>query len=175
MVSLIVNIEAFDPDFEIIAASSYLIIVPRFLSAIMMHLNVEPDIRSGIKLMKYTVNNPHCFKGVRQEDGSMNYRNAIAPFLLGFFQTTVSIIVEIMLVVYLSSLGNLMAIIMRYVSMASIVKYDDMYAKSLFESKAKNAKGKTLHSYFDRGSEGNHISKSYLMKFLRFVQKCFRV
>lgn len=85
MVSLIVNIEAYGEDFKIIPASSYLIIVPRFISAIMMHLNVEPDIRSGIKIMKYTVNNPHCFKNVTQKDGTFKYRNAIAPFLLGFF------------------------------------------------------------------------------------------
>jgi len=50
--------------FEIIAANSFLIIVPRFLSALMMHLNVEPDIRNGVKLMKYAVNNPQAFKGV---------------------------------------------------------------------------------------------------------------
>ena len=80
-----------------------------------------------------------------------------------------------MAVVYLSSLSNLMAIIMRYVAMASIVKYDDMYAASLFESKVKKAKGKKLQNYFKRGDEGNHVDKSCTMKLLRFVYKIYRV
>lgn len=84
MVSLIINIEANDESFKIIPATSYLIIIPRFISAIMMHLTVEPDIRSGISLMKYSVNNPHCFKGVTKPDGSHNYSKVIAPFMLGF-------------------------------------------------------------------------------------------
>ena len=58
VMALIIH-EMLDPkQFRIIAADSFLIIVPRFLSALMMHLNVEPDIRNGIKLMKYAVNNP---------------------------------------------------------------------------------------------------------------------
>tara|TARA_B110000285_G_C15005053_1_gene553414 strand:+ start:303 stop:710 length:408 start_codon:yes stop_codon:yes gene_type:complete len=85
MTFTITYIEAFDTTFHIIPAGSYFIIVPRFLSSVMMHLNVEPDIRSGLKLMKYAVNNPHCFKDVKQKDGSLHYRNVVAPFLLGFF------------------------------------------------------------------------------------------
>ena len=135
VMALIIH-EMLDPEhFRIIAADSFLIIVPRFLSALMMHLNVEPDIRNGIKLMKYAVNNPQCFKGVQQQDGTMKYRNVLAPFLLGFCQSTVSIVVEVMVIVYLASLNNLMDIIMKFVSMAAIVKFDDMYAASLFESK----------------------------------------
>lgn len=58
VMALIIH-EMLDPRaFHIVAADSFLIIVPRFLSALMMHLNVEPDIRNGIKLMKYAVNNP---------------------------------------------------------------------------------------------------------------------
>lgn len=75
VIGLIIH-EMLDPDaFHIIAANSFLIIVPRFLSALMMHLNVEPDIRNGIKLMKYAVANPTAFKGVKvavvDEDGNV--------------------------------------------------------------------------------------------------------
>ena len=58
MIFLIIH-EMEDPEnFHIVAANDFLIIIPRFLSAIMMHLNVEPDIRNGLKMMKYAVNNP---------------------------------------------------------------------------------------------------------------------
>lgn len=43
---------------KIIPAQSYFVLIPRLISSIMMHLNVEPDIRQGIELMKYTVNHP---------------------------------------------------------------------------------------------------------------------
>lgn len=80
----------------------------------------------------------------------MRYRNVLAPFLLGFFQSTVSIVVEVMVIVYLASLNNLMDIIMKFVSMAAIIKFDDMYAASLFESKVQQASGKKLKSHFRR-------------------------
>ena len=51
-----------------------------------------------------------------------------------------------MVVIYLASLNNLMNIIMKFVSMAAIVKFDDMYAASLFENKIKAANGKKLKS-----------------------------
>jgi len=52
----------------------------------MMHLIVEPDIRNGISLMKYAVNHPSRFKGVRSENGkSLNIMKFIPPFALGFF------------------------------------------------------------------------------------------
>ena len=34
----------------------------------MMHLNVEPDIRNGLRLMKYAVNHPSNFKHFRTKD-----------------------------------------------------------------------------------------------------------
>ena len=74
MVVLIVMTMCRD-DFEIVPSDEYIIIIPRLLSAFMMHLNVEPDIRNGLKLMKYAVNHPSAFKhfpcGHDCEDGHL--------------------------------------------------------------------------------------------------------
>ena len=49
-------------------ANSFLMIIPRFISAMMMHLQVEADTRNGLHLMKYVVNHPESFKGYIVKD-----------------------------------------------------------------------------------------------------------
>ena len=51
---------------------------------------------------------------------------------------------------YLSSLKSLITIIMKFVSMAAIVKFDNMYAAALFEEKMLAAKGKLLPTQYKR-------------------------
>jgi len=52
----------------VIPAKEYKIIIPRFLSSIMMHINVESDIRNGINLMKWALNNPTKFKALSNSE-----------------------------------------------------------------------------------------------------------
>ena len=54
--------------FKFAEAESVLIILPRFLSSLMMHINVETDIRAGINLMKFAVNHPTKFKPPKKVD-----------------------------------------------------------------------------------------------------------
>ena len=63
MIGLIVVFENTSETFHIIPSNSFLIIIARFMSSMMMHLNVEPEIRAGLMLAKYAVNRPHRFKG----------------------------------------------------------------------------------------------------------------
>jgi len=58
MIYLIINFMLTNDKFSIVPATSFQIIIPRLLSSIMMHLNVEPDIRNGINMMKWVVNHP---------------------------------------------------------------------------------------------------------------------
>ena len=44
--------------FCILRGHSIMIVLPRFLSSLMMHINVETDIRAGIGLMKFAINHP---------------------------------------------------------------------------------------------------------------------
>jgi len=110
----------------------------------MMHLNVEPDIRQGIELMKYATNHPQKFRPIKRnyekESGDaalISYdgtkRRAFCAFFLGLNQSTIAIVAEVLVVVYLSSLTSLLLIIMKYVSLAAVVKFDDMYAAALHE------------------------------------------
>ena len=64
-------------------------------------------------------------------------RRTFLAFMLGFLQTMVAMIVEVLVIYYLSSLDDLMKIIIKFVSLAKIVQFDDMYAKSLYEHTIK--------------------------------------
>ena len=86
MIGLIVVFERTSEDFHIIPSNSYLIIVARFMSSMMMHLNVEPEIRSGLMLAKYVCNHPNRFKGafVRQPNGEskIDITRVLPPFCI---------------------------------------------------------------------------------------------
>lgn len=125
---------------HLIPAKEFYILIPRLISSIMMHLNVEPDIRQGIELMKYAINHPQKFRPIKKNyeketAESVSYlgakRRAFCAFLLGFNQATIAIVAEILVIVFLNSLSSLLLIIMKYVSLAAVVKFDDMYAASL--------------------------------------------
>ena len=73
-----------DPEwgFEIIPAGSYSIVITRFIASTMMHLQVEADIKDGLHLMKWAVNNPGKFKHSKAADRSA--RRIFFGFFLGF-------------------------------------------------------------------------------------------
>ena len=119
-----------------------------------MHLNVEPDIRQGIQLMKYAINHPQKFRPIRagyenETAETINYvgvkRRAFCAFLLGFNQASVAIVAEVLVIVYLSSLSDLLKVIMKYVSLAAVVKFDDMYAAALHNHAIQACAGTKLY------------------------------
>ena len=69
-------------------------------------------------------------------------RGAFYGWMLGFSQCVIAIVTEFIVILYLNSLSNLMDIIMKFVSMAAIVRFDDFYASALYEEKMKGAVGK---------------------------------
>ena len=86
MIGLIFVYETTSQDFHIIPSNSFLIIVARFMSSMMMHLNVEPEIRSGLMLAKYVVNHPNRFKNtyIKNPNGgyTIKYLNILPPFFI---------------------------------------------------------------------------------------------
>lgn len=154
MISLILTYELTSDEFHIVPSNSFLIIVARFLSSMMMHLNVEQEIRSGLTLAKYCLNHPNRFKGAfsNGENGKqvVHISGIFPPFFLAMSQVIVGLIVEINVLIYLTSLKSLLDVIMKFVTLASICKFDDMYAASLFENKMKAAGGKKLIKYYYR-------------------------
>jgi hypothetical protein len=63
MIGMIIYYEVTSPNFNIVPATSFTIILARFLSSVMMHLNVEPEIRAGLILAKWCLNHPNRLKG----------------------------------------------------------------------------------------------------------------
>lgn len=86
MMGMIIYYEMTSPDFEIRPSNSFIIILARFLSSLMMHLNVEPEIRSGLVLCKYCLNHPNRFKGAfeRGPNGEeiIHYSRILPPLFL---------------------------------------------------------------------------------------------
>ena len=95
-------------DFEIKRAVSMVMLIARFMASMMMHINVEKDIRSGLRMMKYIVNHHDRFT------------NPYAPFILAFLASSIAIIVEINVMFILSSLEDILSVVMKFVSLASI-------------------------------------------------------
>jgi hypothetical protein len=137
--AMVIYYEKTSPDFKIRPSNSLIIILSRFLASIMMHLNVEPEIRAGLLLAKYCLNHPNRFKGAYEVGPNgeeiINLSRILPPLFLSLSQVFVGLIVEINILVYLTSLGDLLSVIMQFVTLASIAKFDDMYAANLFDNK----------------------------------------
>ena len=157
MVSLLIYDMIQNKAFVMKPPPTYLIVVPRLLSSVMMHLIVEPDIRNGIKLMKYCVNHPGMFKGANESrERVLENPTAVLPaFFLGFVQAIMGIITEYMVLFYLSTLTYLFDIIMKFAALTFVVSVDNLYANALFENKMKLSAGKKLIVAFKRHMEND--------------------
>ena len=74
----------------------------------------------------------------------------LMAILLGFLQTILAAATEVCIIFYLASLSNLLDIIMKFVSMAAISKFDTIYASALAEEKMMEIKGKVLPIEYKR-------------------------
>ena len=126
----------------------------------MMHLMVEPDISNGIQLMKYVVNHPMKFRNSRAANGALCYGAIIPPFFLGFAQALVGGLVELVVILYLASLNGLMDIVIKFIALSAIARFDDIYAASLRDNKIKKAIGKNLLIEFKRHMLFNEASQN---------------
>jgi hypothetical protein len=126
----------------------------------MMHLMVEPNISNGIQLMKYVVNHPMKFRNSRNVNGSLYYGAIIPPFFLGFSQALVGGLVELVVILYLASLNGLMDIVIKFIALSAIARFDDIYAASLRDNKIKKAIGKNLLIEFKRHMLFNEASQN---------------
>lgn len=136
---------------------NYKIMIPRMLSCFMMHLTCEPGIRNGLGLMKYAINHPLKFRvhyakdpesEEKREEGMT--RRVFFAFLLGFSQASIAIVVEIILIFYLSYLTGLIDIIVKFAALSFVVKFDDIYAYSLKENLITDAAGLYLQTEIKR-------------------------
>ena len=78
------------------------------------------------------------------------FRRTSLAFLLGLCQVFVAILVEVLVYYYLSYLDDIMKIIVKFVSMAKIVQFDDRYASAMKEHVIKSVRYKQLKITFHR-------------------------
>ena len=105
--------------------------------------------------MKYAVNHPTKFKSPKkydsnQDSNQINIQRVYLAFFLGFFQCMIAMIVEILVIFYLTSQVLLTDVIMKFVALAAIVRFDDMYAAGLYDEKIKQAASKKLPTEYKR-------------------------
>jgi hypothetical protein len=123
----------------------------------MMHLNVEKDVRNGLSMMKYAVNH------------SKNFKNVDIAFYTSFLHTITSILIEITVILVLTSLPNILEVVMKYVSLAAIANIPRFYYNSLVEHKLLGVSGMKLNI-----TNFRHLNLPK-PKFKRFIQKTMRV
>lgn len=105
--------------FTIVLPASVTVLGARFICTILMHLQVEGDVRQGLRMMKYNTNHRDQF---------------IAPntaFFIALMQTIGGLAAEIFCILYLCSINSPVDVIIRFVALASIAKVDDFYASAL--------------------------------------------
>jgi len=105
--------------YDIQPANGTIMMVSRFIASMFMHINVEKDVRSGISMMKYAQNHPE------------NFTNVYPPFFIGLFLTLNSFLVELNVMLILSSIPDILNVIMKYVSLCAIANLPRFYFASL--------------------------------------------
>ena len=123
MIFLIWRVAIEDPNFKIFIPESIDILCTRFLASMLMHFNVEKDIRNGISMMKYAVNHYN------------NFENIHAAFLISFMLAFNSFLVEITVVMVLTSIESVLEVIMKYVSLSAVANIPRFYFNSLIDHK----------------------------------------
>ena len=101
---------------KVVPPASFTILIPRVIAAFFMHANLQGEIRNGLSTMKYVVNHPYSFRKfdptheeddeeeVEEEDKDDGlYIRVFYAFMLGFLQTMMGLVLEVMSIVYLCS------------------------------------------------------------------------
>mgnify|MGYP000370764724 CR=1 FL=1 len=96
----------------------------RFIGSMLMHINVEKDVRIGLMMMKYCLNHRD------------NFTNVYPAFFVGFMQFAISLTVEFNVMLILTSMNEILGVIMKFVSLASIANIPRFYYASLVNHKA---------------------------------------
>ena len=162
LLSFIFNQIFYSSTFKIQMPSSPYTLGARFVCTILMHWQVEGDVRQGLKMMKFTANH------------WKEFANPFFAFLNGFMQFNGGFLCEIACLLYLSSIDNTIDVIIRFIALGSIAKVDDFYASALpSENKIKNEACKIRVRNRRRNIEKGE--RPLLFRFLRFVYKFNRM
>ena len=108
-----------NPKFIIKAATSLDLMCGRFVASMLMHINVESEVRHGLTMMKYIINHSDNFIAIGP------------PFMMGLFHFIIAMAVEFNVMLILTSTEDLLNVVMKFVSLTVFIKIPNMYASSL--------------------------------------------
>lgn len=137
------------------------ILLARFSACMFMHIAVEKDVRNGLQMMKYAINHP------------ANFVNPIAAFAFGWFLFIISIIVELNVMLVMTTLADVMDIAMKYISLAAIVNIPRFYFASLKNNRMLVCKDLNLKISVTRADNPLKGAPCH-MKLLRYIYKFCR-
>jgi len=149
--------------FLVTPAASLDMMAARFVASMMMHINVEKDVRNGIQMMKYSVNHYKQFN------------NVIPAFLIGLNCTIISLIVELNVMIILSSMQDILGVVLKYVSLAAIANIPRFYYSSLVEHRMCLVKDKKLEITEFRTETKPLEGAPMYIHIMRAVYKVWRV
>ena len=153
-------------DFSILLPKNLAVLGARFVCTILMHLQVEGDLRQGLQMMKYVTNHASEFSAAR------------SAFVVALMQSLAGLMTEIACIVYLGSVNSPMDVIIRFVALASVAKVDDFYAGALpdgnrIKNKSRPMKIKVHRRDMIIRAEKGEVDFSYYLS--RFVYKTLRL
>ena len=113
-------------------------------------------------MMKYAVNHYE------------NFNNVVPAFILAMMSTILSLIVEINVMVILSSMPNVLGVVMKYVSLAAIANIPRFYFSSLVEHRMCSTKDMKLAITKFRYQQPLK-NAPFSIKVMRLIYKCWRI
>jgi len=148
--------------FQIVYPSSLFTLAARFVCSILMHLQVESDIRQGLRMMKFSSNHDSQFSA----PGS--------AFMIGFLQALAGVLCEVSCLLYLASIDTPVDVIIRFIAMGSIAKVDDFFAGGLPDENRIKGKSKAMPVTVHR-RDIVLMKRTLPQHFKRFVYKTMRI
>lgn len=103
----------------IIMPDSVTTLALRFTCTVLMHLQVESDVRQGLRMMKFLPNHHWEFSAPGN------------AFFVGFMQVVTGVLTEAACILYLGSINSEIDVIIRFIALGSIAKVDDIYYNAL--------------------------------------------
>ena len=132
------------------------ILIARFAATVFMHVFVEKDVKNGLNMMKYSVNHRDHFV------------NPYASFVQGYALFQISVMVEINVMIVMTTIDNAMDVACKYISLAAIVNIPRLYFASIRDNrmlKCSSLKLPIKNIRADRPLEGAPCY-IYLMRYL---------
>ena len=106
--------------------NSYWLVTARFICGVILHMNLQDELRSGMNMMKFALNHDYRFD---------DYKIA---FLAGFLQASMILVVEFVNFLTIMTATNVMEIVLNFMALTIISEFDDIFFKSLGDDRGKD-------------------------------------